>query len=139
MRHVVKATALAISLLQPFAADAQDEKWLCKHTQGDRIFKGSMEVLVTRSASAVTVTGAPGSGLSSIDVWTYRLMFETPGVGFRAIRAALPEGGSTRLDAILGGELFLTEDERKLRLFVTGINAASADISFAVLLCRSAA
>lgn len=43
------------------------------------------------------------------------------------------------LDAIIGGELFLTLDNGKLRLLVTAVNAASTDMSFQILACRSAA
>lgn len=38
MSHFVTATRLTVTLLMmPFAAYAQDERWLCKHAQGDRI------------------------------------------------------------------------------------------------------
>jgi hypothetical protein len=127
---------LSITLLHSTSADAQSQRWLCKHMHGDRGFKGANEVAVVRTGASIKVTGAPGSGLSANDDWTYRVVFETPGAGFRAAR---PDGGSTPFDALLGGELFLTTDDGKQTMLVTAVNAAKADMSFEIFSCKSAA
>ena len=130
-KSVMLAAILALAHIE--ASWAQELLARCTHAQGDRLYKGSTIVSLERSVGTVNIRQAPPSQ----DVWTYRIIFEDSSLGFRAIRAAKPEGGSTPLDILLGGELIYFIDGADRRLVVTAINAASGQVSSGVMSCRN--
>jgi hypothetical protein len=132
---VIGATAL---VLFAGAAQAQQVKLKCTHVEGERLFMGSRSVVIDRTSLNVTVRPAPGEPVPATENWTYRVVYENPAVGFRAIRASRSEKTDGFFDVLLGGELFYIVENGAQRIVVSAINASTGQSSGATLACVSA-
>lgn len=131
-------TGAAALLLPAGAVQAQQVKLKCTHSEGERLFMGSRSVVIDRTNLNVTVRPAPGEPVPASENWTYRVVYENPAVGFRAIRASRSNRNDGVLDVVLGGELFYIVENGARRIVVSAINAATGQTSSATLACVSA-
>jgi len=104
----------------------------CRHIEGERLFDS--DVKVERSGAWVTITTASRAP----DGWTYKIMYEHPATGYRAIRAGRDSSTAGSLDVEYGGELFLFIQNSERRLLVTAVHAARNKVSSEMLSCRDA-
>jgi hypothetical protein len=104
----------------------------CRHLEGERLL--DTEVKVERTGTGVTITSTERAP----DAWTYRILYEHPGVGFRAVRAGSTAATGQSLDVEYGGELFLTTQHGEPRLLVTAVDVARSKVSSQLLSCRDA-
>lgn len=133
MRHTRGALPYLLSMLlsaqSTFAASPSIN---CRHLQGEELL-GS-EVKLERSGSWVTVTSVKRAP----DMWTFRVVFEHPSIGYRAIRAGKTASTGQTLDVEYGGELFLTTQRGERHLFVTAVQTMRSRVSSQLLSCRDA-
>ena len=125
-RYLPAIAAAALSVL-PVSA----QTFLCRYESGAILFKTTDLVRMTRNKHQVTVQ----SNLKDGDSWTYLVTFEDSSVGYRAMRSSLKQSKEAGLNVVLGGELFVINDSGKIKLFVTGTNAAAMSSESASYLC----
>lgn len=121
-----------LMLLSAQSAFAASPTINCRHLQGEELL-GS-EVKLERSGNWITVTSVK----QAPDTWTFRVAFEHPAIGYRAIRAGRTTSTAQSLDVEYGGELFLTTQDGEQRLFVTAVQVMRSRVTSQLLTCRDA-
>jgi hypothetical protein len=104
----------------------------CSHLEGERLIES--EVKLERAGTWVTITSAKRTP----DSWTYKILYEHPAIGYRAVRAGKSSATGQLLDVEYGGELFLTTQKGETRLLITAVHVERSEVSSQLLSCRGA-
>ena len=121
-----------LMLLSAQSASAATPTISCRHLQGDDLLDS--EVTLERSENWITVTSVKQTAAT----WTFRVVFEHPAIGYRAIRAGKTTSTAQSLDVEYGGELFLTTQDGERRLLVTAVQTMRGRVTSQLLTCRNA-
>jgi hypothetical protein len=132
----ILATLFVVSTVA-LTSTAGAQALICRHESGAQLFKQSDAIQVLREGERITVRLSNRGVTQHQDVWTYQVTAEDANLGYRAMRVLHQNPKRGALDVVLGGELFVILESGKVRLFVTGTNAAAKSSESASYACRN--
>lgn len=135
MHRVASAIIAGIILA---SSTAWAEGLTCQHKAGPHTFNRAMSILIERSGSAVVVRRIAPDGSVSQDSWSYQLLAEAKGTGFRAVRLGtdrIPSESS--FDVLLGGEVFVYSENGSFSAYATGTNVGSRSTVAESFACKA--
>ena len=128
-------TFLIAALTLAIAPAVGAQAMLCSQVGGASLFKDSDAIHVLRKGERVTIQPHDQKTGIRDDAWTYQVVAEAPGVGYRATRTSNSKPGA--FTVLFSGELFAISESGKIGLFVTATNAASKTSESASFTCIS--
>ena len=125
---------VAIACSMWTSTQAQHIQVSCTYVKGERLFRGD-SITLERDGPKVSVRSVVRP---KDDYWTYKVVFETPELGwFRSIRVSEVGGQTERtLNVLFAGELVYLVEQGEARIEVTSLNASNGQSGSSTMACK---
>lgn len=116
---------------------SHSETYICTHAGGSSVYQSS-SVQVLKNGEFVKVHRIENGGVTTDDYWSYRVISEKDGFGFRAARFGSNAGAiptSNGMDIEYGGELFIVLQQGVYKALAVGNGVLLNESKAESLLC----